>query len=203
MSDRATPDEVRGTPDGDGLPGGEGPKRGGLLATWNRTYGASPAHLLLHLAAIALCAWALAQSFDARYEAVYKNLALWMVGGAILNDFVALPIYVGLDRVARTVWGKVRGAAPGAATSTREALVPGNGHVRFPVVMSAVLLLVYGPNILRDTGPGYTLTTGLAEPPDYAARWLLVTAGLFVASAVIYGLRVAAARAAARRPSAP
>ena len=162
------------------------------LAAWRRTYGASPLHLLLHLAATLLIAWALSQSFDDRYSAAYLNLALWMVGGAILNDFVALPLYVGADRVARAAWGRVRPAP--AAPAARRPSVRGNGHVRVPVAMSAVLLLVYFPNITHKAPIGHRLSTGLAEQPDYAGRWLAITAGLLLASAALYGLRVGLAR---------
>ena len=184
MSDDRTPDEDPevGTPDG-----------GGMLAGWRRTYGASPAHLLLHLIGIVLIAWALSQSFDARYEKAYLNLALWMVGGAIINDFVALPLYVGIDRVARTTWGRVRPS--GAAEDGRSRpLVRGNGHVRVPVAMAAVLLLVYFPNITHKAPIGHRLSTGLQEQPDWAARWLAITAGLLIASAVLYAVRVLLAR---------
>jgi len=261
MSDRPTPDEephagvpandpagervaadrAAGVPDGDGRPGGPPT----VVSRWRRTYGASPLHLLLHLAAIVLIAWALSQAFDSRYEAAYKNLAIWMVGGAILNDFVALPLYVGIDRAARTVWGLVAGtrgtvgarqaAAPatteGAASSvapstdrpspaadglppaagsvpqappdrirsSRLPAVIGNGHVRFPLVMSGVLLLVYFPNITHKAPIGHRLSTGLAEQPDWAGRWLMITAGLLIGSAVLYALRVALHRRRAGR----
>jgi len=245
VSDRPTPDEEprAGVPDGDGLPGATPT----LVSRWRRTYGASPLHLLLHLAAIVLIAWALSQAFDSRYEAAYKNLAIWMVGGAILNDFVALPLYVGIDRAARTVWGLVAGtrgtvdgaqaapstaaagsptavapasaadgpvrapddaapaagsvpqAPPGRVRSSRLPAVLGNGHVRFPLVMSGVLLLVYFPNITHKAPIGHRLSTGLAEQPDWAGRWLLITAGLLIGSAVLYALRVALHRRRAGR----
>jgi hypothetical protein len=230
-----------GTPDGDGLPGGPprddaGPPR--IVALWRRSYGESPLHLLLHLAAIALIAWALSQSFDSRYSEAYKNLAIWMVGGAIINDFVALPLYVGLDKAGRTVWGLVAGTrtprgphphdahphsqppehaehfdsswgaghahpehpAP-ALPARRTPSVLGNGHVRFPLAMSAVLLLVYFPNITHKAPIGHRLSTGLQEQPDFAGRWLAITAGLLIGSAVLYALRVALARGRARRPA--
>jgi hypothetical protein len=221
------PEDPMGGPDHDG---------GGILAAWRRTYGASPLHLLLHLAAIALIAWALSQSFDGRYSKAYVNLAIWTVGGAILNDFVAIPLYVGIDRLARGLWGAVRpgrgrrggeaaspatahgtggpagdgpahaAAGPGRATdAAAPGLAPGaplpaatrvrgNGHVRVPVVMSAVLLLVYFPNITHKAPIGHRLSTGLPEQPDWAARWLAITAGLLLASAAIYAVRLALAR---------
>lgn len=181
-----------GTPDGGGLP--DDRRRGGVLGAWRRTYGASPLHLLLHLIGIVLIAWALSQSFDAKYSAAYKNLAIWMVGGAIINDFVALPLYVGVDRVARGIWGKVRPARPRTSDAPARPLVRGNGHVRVPLAMAAVLLLVYFPNITGKAPIGHRLSTGLPEQPDFASRWLTITAGLLVASAVLYGVRVVLAR---------
>lgn len=168
----------------------------GPLAAWRRSYGASPAHLLLHLAAIALIAWALSQAFDDRYSAAYQNLAIWMVGGALINDLVAIPAYVGVDRLARAAWGRVRPAS--AAPTTAAATVRGHGHVRVPLAMSAVLLLVYFPNITHKAPIGHRLSTGLAEQPDYAGRWLGITAGLLLASAAIYGVRVLRARTRTR-----
>lgn len=168
---------------------------------WRRTYGASPLHLLLHLAGIALAAWALSQAFDPRYSASALNLLLWLVAGLVLHDLIALPLYVVADRTARAAWSVprwLRGRAPSAPVL---GSVRGNGHVRFPVVVSAVLLLVYLPNILGKAPKGHLFSTGLPEQPDFAARWLLITAGLFLLSAAIYAVRSASAAAAARRSS--
>jgi hypothetical protein len=185
-------DHEHGAPQAD--PNGPGPAgpRG-----FRRLYGATPAHLLLHLAGIALCAWALKEVFG-HYREVWGNLLIWLVAGALLNDFVALPLYVGIDRLARRLWGPARQRlARGPATT----LVPGRGHVRVPVAMSAALLLVYLPNILGKAPRGHQLSTGLAEQPDFAGRWLLITAGLLLASLALYLVRVRVAASGARRPS--
>ncbi|WP_210495847.1 hypothetical protein [Patulibacter sp. SYSU D01012] len=171
----------------------------GAARTWRRLYGATPLHLLVHLAGFALIAWALIAVFG-HYHATAGNLALWLLAGAVLNDLVALPLYVGVDRLARAAWDRVR-----ARTGVGRAadLVPGNGHVRVPVAMSAALLLVYLPNVLGKAPVGHRLATGLPQQPDYAVRWLLITAALLLASAAVYAARLMAAAAAARRAPRP
>ncbi|MGX6448209.1 hypothetical protein ACVU7I_09115 [Patulibacter sp. S7RM1-6] len=171
----------------------------GALRAWRRVYGGSPLHLLVHLAGLALAAWALSAVFS-HYHATAGNLAIWLLAGAVLNDFVALPLYVGADRLARAAWARVR-ARTGAGRAAE--LVPGHGHVRVPVAMAAALLLVYLPNVLGKAPTGHRLATGLTEQPDYARRWLLITAGLLLASALLYTARLTAAAAAARRASRP
>lgn len=164
---------------------------------WRASYGASPWHFLAHLVGIALIAWALSQSFDARYSKAAVNLAIWMVAGAVIHDGIALPLYVLGDRVARRLW------APLGRRLARDGVrrVPGNGHVRVPLVMSAVMLLVYLPNIQHRAPIGHRLSTGLAEQPDYLGRWIAISVGLFAISLLIYALRLTAAAAAARRAS--
>jgi hypothetical protein len=166
-----------------------------------RRYGASPLHLLLHVVGIVLIAYALREVFG-HYSKTAGNLALWLVAGALINDFVAIPLYVGADRLARRLWAPARTRL---RRGDRDPLpVSGRGHVRVPAAMSATMLLVYLPNVLHKAPRGHELATGLAEQPDYAGRWLLITAGLFLASAAVYAvraLRASAAASAARRPS--
>lgn len=155
------------------------------MTALKRWYGGSPLHLLGHLAAFAVAAYALSQAFDPRF-ARPLNLALWLVGGALLHDLVFLPLYAVLDRLART------GLAKGPVLR-----VPAVNHVRVPAVMAATMLLVYFPLILSKAPAAYMSNTGQA-PPDYAGRWLAITAGFFVASALLYAIRLRTAGRAAQ-----
>lgn len=140
-------------------------------------YGASPLHLLGHLAAFAIAVWAISHVFDGREP---LNWVLWFVAGALLHDLVLLPFYSVLDRAARAL------PAPRGAVN----------FVRVPALMSGVMLLVYFPRIL-DRAPGnYVRVAGVA-PEGYLRNWLLICAALFTASALLYAGR----SAAARRPS--
>lgn len=66
------------------------------------------------------------------------------------------------------------------------------------MVLSLLLLLVWFPLILRRSAP-YHQDTGLSDSV-YLDRWLLITAGLFAASALTALLNTARRRRA--RPSA-
>jgi hypothetical protein len=124
------------------------------------SYGASPLHLAGHVAALAVVAYALSQVLQV-------GVLVWLVGGALLHDLVLLPLYSLADRVARSV---ARGVV---------------NHVRVPAAISGVLLLVYFPLILGKAPANYERNTG-RHPPDYLARWLAITAGLCVVSAVVW-----------------
>ena len=88
----------------------------------------------------------------------------------VLHDFVLLPFYAVLDRLAAV---RLRGAI---------------NYVRVPVALSGLLLLVYFPVILGKGEAAYTRVSGL-QWEGYAERWLLVTAALFAGSALLYGVR--------------
>jgi hypothetical protein len=62
-------------------------------------------------------------------------------------------------------------------------------HIRVPAFVSLLLLLVYWPLISRDSGPTYRAAT-LLSPDVFLGRWLLITAALFGASALLLGLRL-------------
>ena len=90
--------------------------------TFRARYGASPVHLLAHLALLPLAAWALLTVLDFRAA---SNVVLWLVGAVILHDLVLLPAYSALDRVARV-------AVPGAIN-----------YVRVPGGLALLSLLVF------------------------------------------------------------
>ena len=128
-------------------------------------YGASPLHLLAHLAALALAAWALLQALQLGGA---DRIVLWLVGAVVLHDLVLWPAYTTLDRLAR------RGRPAAWAN-----------YVRVPVGLSALLLLVFFPVMCGKGQTTYMRVSG-ADWEGYAARWLLVSAALFLASGALY-----------------
>jgi hypothetical protein len=141
-----------------------------------RRYGAGPLHLLGHVALLGVVAYALSRAFEPRFAPEPVNLLAWLIGGALVHDLVLLPAYSALDAAA------VRTLGPRLLN-----------HVRVPFVLSAVVFLVYAPRIL-DRQPRNVVNALGVEPPDYLARWALLTAALFGVSASLYGIRAARAR---------
>jgi hypothetical protein len=131
-------------------------------------YGASPLHLLAHLAALALAAWALLQALQLGGA---ERIVLWLAGAVLLHDLVLWPAYTTLDRLAR------RGRPAGWAN-----------YVRIPVGLSALLLLVFFPVMCGKGEATYTRVSGQSWE-GYAARWLVVSAVLFVVAGGLYLLR--------------
>jgi hypothetical protein len=153
------------------------------MATLRRRYGASPLHLIAHLLALAVAIYAISKVLHPRYSRGL-NYLVWLLGGAVLHDFVLAPALAVVDRIVR--------ALPRRAVN----------HVRFPAVVSGAMLLVYWPLILVRADGNYVRSTG-HHVEGFATRWLLITAGLFLASAVVYAGRAAARGRAARGPHGP
>jgi hypothetical protein len=156
-----------------------------VIGLFKRRYGASPLHLIGHLAAFAIAAFALAQLITGPGSV---NFVFWFVGAALLHDIVFLPLYSLLDRVAH---GFLRRGGPGGSgrAERRRASVPLINHVRAPALVSGLLLLIYFPLILGPAGKGYFAATG-HHPTGYLRNWLLITAALFAGSALIYAIRL-------------
>lgn len=136
-----------------------------------RGYGATPVHLAAHVGALALAAYALLQLVDVRSAG---NVFMWLIGAVLLHDFVLLPLYGALDRAGQALAGERRWAV---------------NHLRVPAALSGLLLLVYFP-LIFGLSDGNIARVGVIEPDGYASRWLLVTGGLFAASALLAALRL-------------
>jgi hypothetical protein len=132
-----------------------------------RLYGASPLHLLAHLALLPLCAWALLEILGGRSA---SRIALWLVACVVLHDLVALPLYSSADRFGHSV--------------LREAV----NYVRIPAALSLLMLVVFWATIAERGEGAYRATSG--ETFDgHATRWLLASAALFAGSGLLYRLR--------------
>jgi hypothetical protein len=153
---------------------------------FRRRYGASPLHLFAHLVGVALIALPLDRIVSGGGAGVTALLA-WYVGLVIAHDLVFVPAYTGLDRLFR-------------ATTARLPLLTRTGrpvinHVRAPVVISALLLILYLPLISRRSDGPYFAMSGHHLTNYYLRNWLLITVALFLGSGLIYVVRVVRARA--------
>ncbi len=141
-------------------------------------YGAQPLHLIATATSLLLCGYALLRITQIPGGG---RILIWLVAAALLHDLVALPLYSGLSRLAQ-------GTADTAIGSRAAALMALN-HVRVPAGLSLLLLVVYFPLILRVDPDRFMDTTGLSVD-GYLGRWLLISAGLFLISGVVYAIRL-------------
>jgi hypothetical protein len=110
------------------------------------------------------------------------QMVLWFVGAAVVWDLVLGPLLALADRGARTLLHRVRVAG-----------VSPLNHVRFPALLSLLLLLIFAPLVLQRSEQRYSAKTDLSQDP-YLERWAAVTVTLFALSALSYGLAVLRAR---------
>ena len=157
--------------------------RRGLRFGFRRRYGASPLHLLAHLAGFAIAALALDRIFSG---GDVKELLAWYLGFVIAHDLVFVPAYTGLDRLFRRTLARLP-----VSTRTGPTVI---NHVRVPVAISALLLIIYFPLISGRADAWYLQLSG-HNLTHYVRNWLLITAVLCLGSGLIYAARVAHARA--------
>lgn len=133
-----------------------------------RRYGASPLHLLAHLAMLALAAWAL---LGILHLSTAGRVLLWLLAAVVAHDLVLLPCTSLLDRAA------ARGL-PGTAVN----------YVRVPVGLAALLGLVFLGEIGGGGDAAYHRVSG-RHFEDSLARWLIACAALFALSGAAYLVR--------------
>ena len=163
-----------------------------MLRAWRRFYGDNPLHLLALLGSFALVGYVILLLFP---DPTAPFIAIWLVGAALVHDLLLYPLYALADRtVVAGRWIRRR------VTKDRRPRVPAVNHVRVPVILSALLLIIYWPSI---TGEGETVLLFAAGRTleGYDTTWLLITAVLFLGSAVIYALRLARSAPVAPRVS--
>lgn len=149
-----------------------------MLRHFGRRYGASPLHLVAHLIVFAIALFAIDRM--ASGGGLAEVIALY-VGFVIAHDLVFLPAYSGMDRLVRAALAKLPARPPGS--------VPAINHVRAPALISGLLLMVYLPFISGKADASYFALSG-HHIQGYLRNWLLISAGLFLGSGLIYAVRV-------------
>jgi len=159
-----------------------------VLARLRGFYGANPLHLLALLGCFALAGWAALHTLS---TPAWPVILVWFVGAVIAHDLVLFPLYALADR---SLTSGLRARRPGhhRTGSATPSPIPSLNHLRVPLLGAALLLLVFFPGILGQGGQTYLDATG-QKPESFLARWLLLTAAMFLVSAVIYGARLARA----------
>ncbi len=156
------------------------PVKPALLQRFRRRYGAGPLQLLLLCASFALAGYAGLRLLGEQSLAV----AAWFVGTALLHDLVLAPLYGLADRAVNGLGGR------------RHPRVPAS-YVRVPAFLSGLLLLVWFP-LITGRVARYESVTGLPAGV-FLPRWLLLSAALFAASALLLALRAVRGRRSARK----
>jgi uncharacterized membrane protein YdcZ (DUF606 family) len=150
-----------------------------------RWYGANPLHLLALLGCFALAGYAAARLAPSRTLGV----AIWFAGAVIGHDLLLVPLYSLADRSAMAA---IRHRAP------RLPAVPWINYLRIPAGLSALLLLVWFPLILR-LHTRYQASTTLSPDP-FLWHWLGLTGALFLLSAAAFAMRLRTAHRAVVPP---
>jgi hypothetical protein len=141
-------------------------------------YGAEPLHLLATLASLALVGYALLRVLELPAPGA---ILLWLGVAVVAHDFVALPLYTALARLAAA-------GADGLLRPPRLALAALN-HLRVPAALSLLLLLISFPLVFELDSERLELTAGLGTE-RYLGNWLGITAALFAGSGLLLALRL-------------
>lgn len=152
--------------------------RSGPLAAWRRLYGTNPLQLLALLGCFALAAYA---ALRASSGPLPVRMAVWFVAAIVAHDLVLFPLYALADRSLSGLLSRRQRRHPVSQAGRVN-------YVRVPLLLSGLLLLIFLPVIIRQGEVFYHNASGLDESP-YLGRWLLISAALFLASALLFAVR--------------
>lgn len=153
---------------------------GNLTASFKRLYGEHILHLIVLLGALALGAYTvLVLGIDQLFNSGvwWQSIAVWFVIAVIGHDLILFPLYALADRLLP------RGRS--AAEAPHPQQVPLTNYLRMPTLACALTFMLFFPGIIQQGAFTYTAATGLTQEP-FLQRWLLLTAGFYLASAVCY-----------------
>jgi hypothetical protein len=144
---------------------------------FKRLYGSNPLHLLVSIACLTVAVYA---ANLLRAGGDVKGIVIWLAVAILGHDLFLFPLYAIADRSIR-----------GVLTHRPPTLpkVPWINHLRVPVVISAILFGMWWP-LMFNVPPEYTQKTDLPSNV-YLGHWLMVTAALFILSAVAFALKLA------------
>lgn len=153
-------------------------------------YGGHPLHLLGTMAAWAMAGYVvmvLGPQALWNPRVWWQSIAVWFLAAVVAHDLILFPLYTLADRV--TADGL---AALCHRRARRTPSVPALNYLRIPSLAAGLSLLLFFPGIVRQGHASYLAATGQTQQP-FLARWLLLVAALYGASALAYATRIAIA----------
>jgi hypothetical protein len=160
-----------------------------LSTLFGRYYGSGARHLLTMVSGLALTGYVVVVAKPVTLwnsQTWWQSIAVWFAAAVVAHDLVLFPLYTLADRILL------------AHTQRHEPRVALRNHVRVPALGSGLTLLVFLPGIIEQGAPTYLAATGQTQQP-FLARWLVLTAVMFAASAAGYAVRMALAGRRRRR----
>ena len=148
------------------------------MARFRERYGAGAAHLALNVVMLAVTAYALVRVFDELPNPL--RFFVWLGGAIVVHDLLLLPLYVLLGLLV------IR--ATRATDPSNRLRVAALNHLRVPLFFSGLTLLVWLPLVLGKGERSFMSVSGLSNDV-YLERWLLLSAALFLGSAIVFSLR--------------
>jgi hypothetical protein len=157
-------------------------------ARFRAFYGSHPLHLLTMVAGFALLGYLVITAGPATLwkpdGAWWHSIALWLTAAFVAHDLLLFPVYALVDRIF---------GVPDRLPHPSDSGVSPRNYLRLPALGSGLLLLIFFPGIIKQGAPLYFADTGLNQQP-FLGRWLLLTAAMFAASALLYATRLLSAR---------
>jgi hypothetical protein len=169
----------------------------GAIGSFRDRYGAGPMHLIGLLASLLVAAAAVKGWFERPPSSTIRIL-IWFAGAIVAHDLLVLPTYSALDRLARRREIKRLRRGP----YIQPTHPPGWVYIRLPLLLSALLLLVFGAEILRAGNSTFQVASGLSQNV-YLVRYLVACAVLFAISGIAYVVSRVRLRSATDRPPEP
>ncbi len=152
---------------------------GTLICWWKRIYGANAWHLLMLLASFALVGyivWVLGFDNLWNHDVWWQAIGVWFAAAIIAHDLILFPAYALADRILAAVTGLIR------------LRVSPLNYIRVPLLAVGLSFLLFFPGIIRQGAVTYHMATGETQQP-FLVRWLLLSASLFVISALVYAVQ--------------
>jgi hypothetical protein len=160
-----------------------------MIKKWTNFYGAHPLQPVLMLAGLVVAGYAVLRVSG---DGAWMRILIWFFAAVIAHDLVLFPLYAAADGLLVRL---VSRHSPVKHSTAKHGPVKHGtvkrgtvNYVRLPVLATGLTFLIFLPGIIEQGAVTYHNATLLTQAP-YLHRWLLLVAGFFVVSALVFAVR--------------